>query len=338
MRLAELCSKAVDFAKNGVPVDINDRLPKLLIKFKPDWDKKEVTGARELEYYESDKALGFMFRTINLRDQDEPIDGFPTTSPDLIPPLQDPISCAVSPLVQRTLNTNIAAAATTTPTDTDPEPAAAEIPQPEIPQPEALHAQYVREMRYICVTHTLVDAPDVRLKEEEVVLGTILATTTQPRWRADRAQRMRVHSRALVRDIRAQMNRKANEDEPTKEEQRAGLLTAWDMWCWAQHHRDKEFIEGFSLIALGVVLDCLKRLGAFKDLEKKSKDEDCGGPPKPKDPPPAGRALGVKSAPLETESVSETENSPTFERAPRTKTKKPPRTRGRRRPQGAILT
>ena len=332
MRLAELCSKAVDFAKNGVPVDIHDRLPKPLIKFKPDWDKKEVTGARELEYYESDKALGFMFRTIDLRDQDEPINGFPTTSPDLIPPLQDPISLAVAPVVHFTLNANIAATTITTPTDTDPEPAA------EIPQAEALHAQYVREMRYICVTHTLVDAPDVRLKEEEVVLGTILATTTQPRWRADRAQRMRVHSRALVRDIRAQMIRKANEDEPTEEEQRAGLLTAWDMWCWAQHHRDKEFIESFSLIALGVVLDCLKRLGAFKDLGKKSKDEVCEGPPKPKDPPPAGRALGVRSTPLETESVSETENSPKFEKASRTKTKKPPRTRGRRRPEGAILT
>ena len=259
MRLAELCSKAVDFAKNGVPVDIHG-LPKPLSKLKPDWDKKEVTGARELEYYESDKALGFMFRTISLRDQDEPIDGFPTTSPDLIPPLQDPISLAVAPLVHTTLNTNITT--TTSPTDADQEPPAAEIPQAE-----ALHARYVREMRYICVTYTLVDSPDVRLKEEEVVLGVILATTTQPRWRSDRAQRMRVHSGALVRDMRAQIVRKADEDEPTEEEQRVGLLTAWDMWCWAQHHRDKDFIEGFSLIALGVVLDCLKRLGALSDLE-----------------------------------------------------------------------
>ena len=73
-------------------------------------------------------------------------------------------------------------------------------------------------------------------------MGAILAITTQPRWRVDHAQRMRVHSWALVRDIRAQMVRKDDEDEPTEEEQRAGLLTAWDLWCWAQHHRDKEFI------------------------------------------------------------------------------------------------
>ena len=253
MRLAALCSKAVDYAKNGVAVDLqHNKLPPLLIKFKPDWDKKEVTGARELEYYESDRALGYMFRSITLRDPREPIDGFPTIPSGQVAPLEDPISRVLAPLVQNALNTN---------TTVLMRPAA------EIPQPEELHAAYVREMRYICVTHTLVDAPDVRLKEEEVVLGTILATTTQPRWRQDRAFRMRLHSGDLVRDIRAQIVPKVIEDKPTPEELRAGLPIAWEMWCWAQHHRDKdkEFIEAFSLIALGVVLDCLKGLDAMPE-------------------------------------------------------------------------
>ncbi|KAH9014013.1 RdRP-domain-containing protein [Lactarius hengduanensis] len=246
MRLATLCNKAIDYAKNGVPVDISgNNLPKLLIRFKPDWDRKEVTGVRELGYYESDRALGHMFRSITLRDPNEPIDGFPTTPSGLIAPLEDPISRALAPLVQSTLNT------TTTTTTTL--------------EPEELHACYVREMRYICVTHTLTDAPDARLKEEEVVLGTILATTTQPRWRSDRTSRMRLHSGALVSDIRSQIVRRAREGDPTEEELRAGLQIAWRMWCWAQHQRDKdkEFIESFSLIVLGVVLDCLKRLGGL---------------------------------------------------------------------------
>ena len=187
MRLAELCSTAVDYAKTGVPVDIHNRLPKPLIKFKPNWDKKEVTGARELEYYESDRALGYMFRSITLRDPSEPIDGFPTTPPGVIAPLEDPISRALAPLVQSALNTDPTPTPTTNGTTTTT--AAPGRSAAEIPQPEELHATYVREMRYICVTHTLVDAPDVRLKEEEVVLGTILATTTQPRWRSDRAFR-----------------------------------------------------------------------------------------------------------------------------------------------------
>ncbi|KAH8995456.1 RdRP-domain-containing protein [Lactarius akahatsu] len=252
MRLATLCSKAVDYAKNGVPVEISgNNLPRLLIKFKPDWDKKEVTGARELEYYESDRALGHMFRSIALRDPSEPIDGFPTIPPSPIAPVEDPISPTLAPLVQSTLNTT-----TTT---------ALEAPAAEILEPEELYACYVRDMRYICVTHTLVDVLDVRLKEEEVVLGMILATTTQPRWRSDRAYRMRLHSGALVRDIRSQIVRKAREDAPTEEELRVGLQIAWGMWCWAEHQRDKdkEFIESFSLIILGVVLDCLKRLGGL---------------------------------------------------------------------------
>ncbi|KAH8995451.1 RdRP-domain-containing protein [Lactarius akahatsu] len=246
MKLATLCNRAIDYAKNGVPVDISgNNFPKLLIRFKPDWDRKEVAGVRELGYYESDRALGHMFRSITLRDPNEPIDGFPMTPSGLIAPLEDPISRALAPLVQSTLNT------TTTTTTTL--------------EPEELHACYVREMRYICVTHTLPDAPGARLKEEEVVLGMILATTTQPRWRSDRTSRMRLHSGALVRDIRSQIVPRAKEDAPTEEELRAGLQIAWGMWCWAQHQRDKdkEFIESFSLIVLGVVLDCLKRLSGL---------------------------------------------------------------------------
>ncbi|KAH8998323.1 RdRP-domain-containing protein [Lactarius hatsudake] len=246
MKLATLCNKAVDYAKNGVPVDISgNNLPKLLIRFRPDWDRKEVTGVRELGYYESDRALGHMSRSITLRDPNESIDGFPTTPSGLIAPLEDPISRALAPLVQSTLNTTTTTATTL--------------------EPEELHACYVREMRYICVTHTLSDAPDACLKEEEVVLGTIVATTMQPRWRSDRTSRMRLHSGALVRNIRSQIVRKAREGDPTEEELRAGLQIAWRVWCWAQHQRDKdkEFIESFSLIVLGVVLDYLKRLGGL---------------------------------------------------------------------------
>jgi len=51
----------------------------------------------------------------------------------------------------------------------------------------------------------LVDAPDVCLTEEEVVLGTILAKCAQLRWRADRSSRMKLHSKDLVDDIDAQI-------------------------------------------------------------------------------------------------------------------------------------
>jgi RNA-dependent RNA polymerase len=252
MKLAGLCSKAVDYAKNGKPVELRNNLPRTLIKFKPDWDKGEVTGARDLDYYRSDRALGDLFRTIDLYDPHEPLKGFPISSPR--GPLRDAISLVLVPFVQHT-----AVGAVTLAGDA---------------QVDSLYAHYVREMRYICATHTLIDAPDIRLTEEEVVLGTILANCTQPRLRTDRAHRLKLQSETLVRHIRSHLIASAPGVDPsgssssgllTEPQLRAGLQDAWAMWCWAQHHQDAEFVESFALIALGVVLDCLKQLGALPD-------------------------------------------------------------------------
>ncbi len=38
MKLAELCSQAVDYPKNGVPVD-TEQIPRRIIHAKPDWKK-----------------------------------------------------------------------------------------------------------------------------------------------------------------------------------------------------------------------------------------------------------------------------------------------------------
>ena len=250
MKLAKLCSQAVDYAKNGNAVELHGNLPKAPMKLKPDWHKAEVTGSRELDYYESERALGYMFRNIELLDPKEPIEGLPTKPTKANPPLEDPISLVLAPLVRRTLNSN--------PNPDTPDGAEADS-ESENGHAEQLHAHYVREMRYICVTHTLVDAPDVRLKEEEVVLGTILANCAQSRWRSDRTYRMKFHVGDLVNDIREQIVQ--IDGALTLEEQpRASLSRAWEAWAWAQHHRDEEFIESFSLIVLGLIFDSLKCL------------------------------------------------------------------------------
>ena len=275
MKLAELCSKAVDYAKNGKRVDLRGNHPKTLIKFKPDWHKAEVTGARDLDYYVSDRALGELFRRIDLYDPHEPLHGFTATPPGDIAPLSDAISRALKPLVRYALVGVAFGPSGSTGSGSrsgSPEPGA------ENAHAERLHARYTREMRCICATHTLIEAPDVRLTEEEVVLGTILANCTQPRWRSDRAYRMRVQSETLVHDIRAHIVPDDGGDSavPTsatgtktgaesEERLREGLRAAWATWVWAQHHRETEYIESFSLIVLGVVLDRLKRLGELPD-------------------------------------------------------------------------
>jgi RNA-dependent RNA polymerase len=241
MTLAELCSQAVDYPKNGTPVNINNNtFPKPLIRFKPDWHKTEVTGAHELDYYVSDRALGHLFRNVKLHDPKELVEGLSTRHSGEAAPLKDAITCAVEPHIRRALDTIH---------DNDKSCA-------DDGFVEQLYAQYVREMRFICVTHTLVDAPDVRLTEEEVVLGTILATSTQPRWRSNRSYRMKEHTKDLVGSIRSQIIQCGG--SPTKEQLRAALPRAWAVWCWAQHHRDEEYIESFALLVLSTMLDSLE--------------------------------------------------------------------------------
>jgi RNA-dependent RNA polymerase len=150
-----------------------------LIKFKPDWNEAEVTGARELDYYyESDRALGYLFRN-KLDDSNEPSEGFPDTTPEQTPLLGDVThgySVYPAHLRQRKKKR------------------------------KGSTAVFLREMRYVCMTHTLLDLPGVQLTEGEVVLGVvlgiILAKSTQPRLRKDR---MRLHAETLVHDIRARI-------------------------------------------------------------------------------------------------------------------------------------
>ena len=261
LKLAGLCSQAVDYAKNGNPVNIHGNLPKKLIKFNPDWHKAEVTSARKLDYYVSDKALGHLYRKIELEDPIKPVEGLETAYPGGTPPLEDAITRAVAPIIRRIRNAVTDDAATAT-----------KQPGADNGHAEQMHEHYVREMRFICITHTLVDAPDVQLKEEEVVLGTILANCVQSRWRSDRSYRMKLHAEELVGDIRSQIIQ-YEEKEPSEEQLRAALTRAWATWCWAQHNRDKDYIESFALLVLGVVFDCLKRLDALPEPDSPPPDK-----------------------------------------------------------------
>jgi RNA-dependent RNA polymerase len=252
MKLAKLCNEAVDYAKNGNPVSLQS-IPKPLIKFKPDWHKAEVTGAQERDYYVSHRALGYLFRNIKLCDPKEPVESLSTACPA---PLAEPITRAVAPLIRSTLNL------------THDEATTAEQSSADDGYAEQVHSHYVREMRFICVTHTLVDTPDVRLTEEEVVLGTILANCLQPRWRSDRSERMRLHVGDLVDDIYTQIVQcEGGYKTATEEQLRKALPHAWSAWCWAQHHRDRKYIESFSLLVLRIVFDCLKHLGGLPETE-----------------------------------------------------------------------
>jgi hypothetical protein len=89
VRNSQSYSQAVEYAKKGYCITNDFSLP--LIKFKPDWNKAKVTGARELDY-ESDRALGYLSRNIHLDDSGEPPEGFPDTTTEETPPLGNVIA------------------------------------------------------------------------------------------------------------------------------------------------------------------------------------------------------------------------------------------------------
>jgi RNA-dependent RNA polymerase len=237
IKLAKLCRISIDYAKNGKAVEIDDMTLKLFNKPRPDWSRPEIPGTRQVDYYESRRALGYLFRNINLHSPNELLDRIPITHPGEIAPLEDTISRTLAPLVQSALNGTLGSL------------------EAENVRTADLHIWYASEMRFICVTHSIAISPDVHLSEEEVVLGIILGKYSQQLFRTDRGERMRMQAEMLVRDLRAQI---VPIDAPLVEEDlRRGLRDAWGVWCWAQHQREKPFIQSFSLVTLGLVLDLL---------------------------------------------------------------------------------
>ncbi|KAI0029218.1 RdRP-domain-containing protein [Vararia minispora EC-137] len=250
MTLAELCSRAVDYAKHGNPIDIdNGRLPHLLSRYKPDWHKAEIADPRDNDYYLSDRALGHLYRGVELADLNTPVP-IPVSEPG--PPLSDAISAALAPLVQGELM------------EDSSDDAGAELQAELLSRSATLFARYARELRYIRATHTLTDMAGVMLAEEEVILGVILSTCTQAGWRQDRVYRMKLHAEGLVADTRRRVVDETGVDDLVA--LRKGLRFAWVTWEWAQENAEKEGAQSFGLLVLGVVLDCLKKLNALPDL------------------------------------------------------------------------
>jgi len=241
--LAKLYRIAIDYPMNGIPVVIDNQVSKTFIKAKPDWHCLETPNTRHADYYKSGRALGHLFRSIDIH---EVLDGILIASPGVANPLEDMISRILTPLVQSVL---------------DAIPGGIQI---QTVRTEDLHARYASEMQFICVTHSISTSSNTQLSEEEVVLGTHLVKCGQPCWREDCSHRMRMHAETLVNYLRVQII--GMPAPPTVEQLSDGLRHAWAMWCWGQYHREEPFIQSFSLVALGLILELLELFGALPDF------------------------------------------------------------------------
>lgn len=241
LKLAALHSQAVDYPKNGWKVNIED-IPRSLIPYKPDWHAAEVESPRPTDYYESDRALGHLYRNIQL-------DEIPTYVPrQLEKPLSDVISVTLRPLVNRQLERR-------------ERPSKLEVSM------NSIYSAYMDELIYVATCHTLSRVPGARLREEEIVVGTILAKCSQKGFKNDRTYAMRECMSVLIHDIRGRMLPDSMKNA-SLDEVRDGLENGWSAWALSQEKYKESHEEGkggygaqsFGLVALGIVLDCLEQL------------------------------------------------------------------------------
>ncbi|KAF9453025.1 RdRP-domain-containing protein [Macrolepiota fuliginosa MF-IS2] len=237
IHLAELCSEAVDYPKNGNVVDLSqEKLPRPLIRCKPDWHAAEVVSPREIDYYISTRALGELYRSITLT-KPEQIQQIPGNRE----PLRDPISQFLREKVEYYIGDDV-------------------YPTKKIsPALETTYQRYVDELNYIRSTHTVSNTPGAKLLEAEVVAGSILAQCPQKRWRSDRMYRMRLHTTTLVKEIKNEILPQA--EHYTSQELVEGLGRAWRAWELSQMRPfNEEGANSFGFLALDIILDVLERL------------------------------------------------------------------------------
>ncbi|TFK60639.1 RdRP-domain-containing protein [Pluteus cervinus] len=244
LQLADLCSQAVDYPKQGIPVKF-EKLRTTDIRCKPDWNRAEVVSPRlgDMEYYESKRALGLLYRAINI-DTPEPYESQQETIES-----QSPITLVLEPRIGEVLK--------------GPD---AQLDDADINLVKSIFERYQNELKYICSTHTLSDGPEIKLEEAEVALGTILAKCPQKRWRKDRMYRMRLHASTLSRDIQRDMIPDLN--AATTQQLVVGLRRAWYAWELSVRCKQEAAFAAntFGLISLGVIFDCLDGLGGRTDL------------------------------------------------------------------------
>lgn len=194
--LAELHSWAVDFPKNGEPVPASRiRYPEARIR--PDWFAPELQTGGHADYYESTSILGVLFRDIQLpridverhraerNSEDEAtIINLTNTLDNLslsVITLQDIVSDKVGGQLRRFVNLTH-----------DDETATIMLD---------LFSRFATELDHLAYTYSLAIRGTKRLSEEEILIGTIIAKTSQPQMRRDKISGMREATNILIKRV-----------------------------------------------------------------------------------------------------------------------------------------
>lgn len=227
-------------------------IPRWLIPYKPDWKKPEHDTPFSADYYESDRALGELYRSVELLNIPSEVS---YAGPYRPAPLSDTISQALRPHIESMLGAD-----------------GFRNSDRDVSEVEPIFRRYADELKYICLAHSLSNSPENSLVEEEVVIGSILAHCSESRFRNDRMYRMRLNSSVLVSNTRSKMFRwRENQSEG---DLRYGLVQAWRAWDFATRNRSTFGANSFAIVALGVICDVLQLAGSIQVKRDKKREED----------------------------------------------------------------
>ncbi|KAK7031202.1 hypothetical protein VNI00_013618 [Paramarasmius palmivorus] len=261
MKMAELHSLAVDYPKSGNPVPIRD-IPKRQNQLLPDWYAPETMyELDQTKYYRSQKAIGRLFRDITLNapqevvrtsrrqrrrakqeNVEEELDDIADGFAGLSIARNDPVYQLVEDRVAEFI---------------DIDPSLDEDTEDHI---RDLFQSYRSGLESICSANTLASGPTAMLTEEEAIVGTIVANSSQPRKRLDHIRKLREQTDTLVRDVRDSL---AGDDtiSPGKSLHRA--FYAWQLaehFCRTHRKAPPFGARSFWWVALGAVFEGVKEI------------------------------------------------------------------------------
>jgi len=253
LKLASLHSNAVDYPKTGQPVPLKE-IPKLKSKEKPDWNAPETMNSAQGNYYESQRAIGRLFRAIDLpieqqrfrpdsgrrgrQEQNNELDDLEDTFSQfsLDSAREDTLFVTVEARVRDYVDTN------TYPDDE------------EVAFLTQLFSRYASELRAICMANTISYSRSAQLSEEEAIIGSIAQKTSQPRKRKDAMAKLREATDVLVRSIREEL---AGDDTFTFDD---SLKRAWAAWEFSVSQGAVWGAQSFKWVALGSIFEAIREI------------------------------------------------------------------------------
>ena len=251
MILAQLHSDAVDYPKSSTPVPLQ-KIPRLKFKEKPDWNQPEtMNDSKSADYYPSQRAIGRLFRAIELpaldivqrvnktqrkklreEEGEEEGDRLVTQLGRMRLRDDDQVDVAVYGRITDFIDV----------TDVDPDHRVSAF---------TLFDRYTAELKAICAAHTISYRRDAMLTEEEATVGTIVARTSQPRYRRDMISKLREQTNLQVKGVR---NELVSEEDGFETK----LHKAWALWRVTQEERELMGARSLGLIALGIIFDTIR--------------------------------------------------------------------------------